>query len=51
MYVPYRAASKNVLVTEICRFLESHPLSVYDVTTLMHVSQAPSPPMESVVKE
>jgi hypothetical protein len=43
MYVPDRKASKKSFShTEIGSFVEAHPLSMYDLTTLMHMSQAPS---------
>jgi hypothetical protein len=44
MYVSYRKASKKSFShTEICSFVEARPLSVYDFTTQMHLSTAPSP--------
>jgi hypothetical protein len=43
MYISYRLASKKVCHTEISSFVEARSLSVHDVTTLMHMSQARSP--------
>jgi hypothetical protein len=41
MYVPYRKASKKRFShSEIFSFVEARPLSVYDLTILMHMSQA-----------
>jgi hypothetical protein len=44
MYITYREAwEKKFSHAEICSFVEAHPLPVYDLTTLMYTSQAPSP--------
>jgi hypothetical protein len=43
MYISYRKASKKDFShTEICSFVEARPVSVCDLTTLTHMSQAPS---------
>jgi hypothetical protein len=39
MNIPYSETSKKSFShTEICSLVETHPLSVYDLTTLMHMS-------------
>jgi hypothetical protein len=44
MYLPYREVSKQKLFhTEICSFVQAHPLSVSDFTTPTHMSQASTP--------
>jgi hypothetical protein len=38
MYIPYTEASKKSFShTEICSLVEARPLSVYNLTTLMHM--------------